>query len=127
MYSTAGRYVFKEDNIVRDARMYFRNDDEASMTRVTGFTGGTGTGLAAAPINPARGDEWQFVDTWLSRDANGGFSFTYRDGNRIPFGNVPFYFGIRESDAGRYRVAIMVEDMDGNDYFQFAPLEITPK
>lgn len=125
MYSTAGRYVFKEDNIVRDARMYFRNDDEASMTRVTGFTGGTGTGLAAAPINPARGDEWQFVDTWLSRDANGGFSFTYRDGNRIPFGNEPFYFGVRPSDAGRYRVVIMVEDMDGNDYFQFAPLEIT--
>lgn len=125
MYSTAGRYVFKEDNIVRDARMYFRNDDEASMTRVTGFTGGTGTGLATAPINPAWGDKWQFVDTWLSRDANGGFSFTYRDGNRIPFGNEPFYFGVRPSDAGRYRVAIMVEDMDGNDYFQFASLEIT--
>ena len=125
IYSTAGRYVFKEDDIVRDARMYFRNDDEATMTRVTGFTGGTGTGLAAAPINPAPGDEWQFVDTWLSRDANGSFSFSYRDGNRIPFGNEPFYFGVRPSDAGRYRVAIMVEDMDGNNYFQFAPLEIS--
>ena len=125
IYSTAGRYVFKEDGIMRDARMYFRNDDEATMTRVTGFTGGTGTGLAAAPINPAPGDEWQFVDTWLSRDANGSFSFSYRDGNRIPFGNEPFYFGVRPSDAGRYRVAIMVEDMDGNNYFQFAPLEIS--
>jgi len=124
IYSTAGRYVFKQDEITRDARMYFKNDDEAAMTRITGFTGGTATGLAAAPINPAPGDEWQFVDTWLSRNESGGFSFTYRDGNRIAFGKEPFYFGIRPSDSGQYRVAIMVQDMDGNYYFQFAPLTI---
>ncbi len=125
LYSSAGRYIFSEDDVNRDARMYFRNDEDARMTRMTGFTGGTNTGIAAAAINPQPGDEWQFLDTWLERSADGGFMFTYHEGNRLAFEDETFYFGIRPSDEGRYRVAIMVEDMDGNNYFQFAPLEIT--
>ncbi|NLF50204.1 MAG: hypothetical protein GX577_03625 [Leptolinea sp.] len=125
LYSSAGRYVFAGESATRDARMYFRNDEDARMTRITGFTGGTNTGIAAAAINPRQGDEWQFLDTWLERSADGGFMFTYHEGNRLAFEDEPFYFGIRPSNAGQYRVAIMVEDMDGNDYFQFAPLEIT--
>ncbi len=125
LYSNPGRYIFTEDGIIRDARMFFRNDEDAGMTRIAGFTGGTSTGVAAAAINPQAGDEWQFLDIWIEKTADGSFAFNYHDGNRLSFTGQPFYFGVRESDAGRYRVAIMVEDMDGNDYFQFAPLEIT--
>lgn len=126
IYSNPGRYIFTEDGLTRDARMYFRNDEPARMTHIIGYTGSINTGIAASAIHPVPGDEWQFLDSWLQRTDSGGFAFTYHDGNRIAFGDSPFYFGLRDAaEPAKYRVAIMVEDMDGNNYFQFAPLEIT--
>jgi hypothetical protein len=124
IFSSAGKYHFTEDKIVRDARMFFRNDT-TNMTRIDGFTGNPTSGIAVSSITPASGDMWEVLETWIVRDEKGKYAFSYHLSNTIPFGNIPFYFRQHDPDAGKYQVAILVKDMDGKDYFQFAPVIIT--
>jgi hypothetical protein len=123
IYSTAGKYRFIEDELIRDARMFFRNDT-TQMTRIIGYTGNPSSGIAVSPITPAAGDAWQVLETWIERTNDGKFEFSYHESNEIPFAGKPFYFRVNTPNEGKYRIAIMVKDMDGNDYFQFASLNL---
>lgn len=124
VYSAAGKYIFSEDKLIRDARMFFRNDT-TQMNRINGYTGSPTSGIAISPIHPAAGDSWQVLETWIEHTSDGKFKFSYHESNKIPFGNKPFYFAQQVPNNCKYRVAIMVKDMDGNDYYQFANLNIS--
>ena len=123
IYSAAGRYIFTEDELTRDARMFFRNDT-TQMSRINGFTESPTGGIVVSSITPAAGDMWRVLETWILRTSDNKFEFSYHDSNEIPFGAKPFYFRQQNPNEGKYRVAIMVKDMDGNDYYQFASLNI---
>ena len=49
-----------------------------------------------------------------------------REGNVLTFGGQPFVRGIapKGTEAGDYRVGVMVEDLDGYEWVSFAPLLI---
>jgi hypothetical protein len=64
------------------------------------------------------------IETWIVRDANKHYKIEYHEGWLLTFGSNVFYFGQHDPDPGNYLVAVMVEDMDGERYYEFAQLAI---
>jgi hypothetical protein len=125
IYSAIGRYISAEDKHTTDARMFLRNDT-TELRNITGYSGSLQTGLTAVDITPAQGDSWLNLETWIEKDAQGVYKITYHDGWEIPFADKKFYFRQAPPDPGNYLVAIMVEDMDGQRFYQFASFSIAP-
>jgi len=126
IYSTKGFYIFSDSGEKISARMYFYNNEDGEMRNIVGYFGSEESGIRTAEITPRKGDQFMFLDTWWEVDENGEFVDVLREGNVLTFGNTPFSQGITPQFVipGAYSIGVMVEDMDGNQSFSFAPVTV---
>jgi len=126
IYSVKGFYIYSGTGQKVSARMYFHGDKKGQMRDIVGYFGSNESGIAPAEIIPTAGDQFQFIDWWWEFDENGNVVDVLRDGNTLTFGSQPFTHGVTPEFVypGTYAVGIMVEDMDGNQTYSFAPLTI---
>ena len=125
-YFTEGWFTFAKTGERIEASMYFDNYGENQIRNIVGHTGAAGSVNIPSQITPKPGDKFTFLDTWWDVDANGNITDSYQEGNTLTFGNQPFSWGSQLPQAGEYSIGIMVEDMDGNLTFQFAPVTVSP-
>jgi hypothetical protein len=125
-YFTEGWYTFGKTGERIEATMYFDNYGENQIRNIVGHTGAAGSVSIPSQITPKPGDKFTFLDTWWDVDSKGNITDSYQEGNTLTFGNKPFSWGSQLPQAGEYSIGIMVEDMDGNLTFQFAPVTVSP-
>ena len=124
IYSVYGYYIYSDTGERVDARMNFYADRGGEMRDILGFTGSLESGVRAYVIRPRKGDRFMFIDTWWEQDANGNWVDVLYEGNELTFGDEPFTQGlaINSVERGEYRIGILVEDLDGNEWASFAPV-----
>ena len=96
------------------------------MRNIVGYFGNEEHGTAPAEINPKKGDQFTFLDSWWVVDEEGNVTDQLRDGNTLTFGDTPFQQGVSPKFVypGEYFIGIGVEDMDGNQTFSFSPVAL---
>jgi len=126
IYSVKGYYIYDDTGKQVDARMNFYADRGGEMRDIIGFVGSVETGIRSYPIQPRIGDQFMFIDTWWEQNQNGNWEDVLRAGNVLTFSGQPFVQGIalEGTEPGDYRIGVMVEDLDGNEWASFAPLTI---
>jgi len=126
IYSVKGFYVYSETGQKVSARMYFYNYGDNEMRNIVGYFGNEEHGTAPAEINPKKGDQFTFLDSWWVVDEEGDVTDQLRDGNTLTFGDTLFQQGGTPEFVypGEYFLGIGVEDMDGNQTFSFSPVTL---
>jgi len=125
LYFVEGWYIHSETGEKIEAKMYFHNYGDNVIHNIIAYPIGNDTIASPRALFPKPGDQFMMLDTWWTIDNNGQVVDSYQEGNILTFGDEPFYFGtFGDADPGEYAVGIMVEDMDGNLTYQFAPITI---
>ena len=122
MYFVEGWYLYTETGEKIEATMYFNNFGEDLIRNIIVNPVGADSVIMPRTLKPQPGDQFIMLDTWWTIDNNGQIKDSYQEGNVLTFVDQPFYFVTGPTDVGEYVVGIMVEDMDGNNTFEFAPL-----
>jgi hypothetical protein len=125
LYYVEGWYVYADTGARVDAAMYFNNQGENLIRNIIANPVGNDSIVSPSPLIPKPGDQFLTVNTVLSFDDSGDFTFEYQEGNTLTFGDQPLYYGtFGDADPGEYAVGIMVKDMDGNMTWQFTPVTV---
>ena len=122
-----GWYIYADTGKRVEATMYLYNHPDFEVRNIIGhFTDASGHS-SVSDIIPKRGDHFMVVDTWWKLGTGGKPVTSYTEGQVITFNDQAVFWASAYPIPGEYRVGIMVQDMDGNLTFQFAPLTITKK
>lgn len=122
VYSVEGIYTYASGEQIQ-SRMYFQNGE---MVSVFGFTSESG-GNSGAPreILPTSGDSFTVLEYWNDLDSEGNVTnTTYEPGKTLTFSGQPFTWEVLDAAAGDYVIGYIVEDLDGNSKFVFAPVTV---
>ncbi|HEY5270796.1 MAG TPA: hypothetical protein VII97_10695, partial [Anaerolineales bacterium] len=125
LYYVEGFYVYSETGKRIRASMYFYNQGDYLIRNIIANPVGNDSIVSPSALIPRPGDQFLTVNTVLTANDSGKIQDTYYEGYTMTFGDQPFYiqkFG--DPSPGEYRVGIIVEDMDGNKTFQFAPVTV---
>ena len=125
LYFVEGWYIDSYSNKKMEATMYFNNYADNLLHKIVVHSPGNDSISMAREIVPAPSDQFMMLDTWWTLDENGQIEDSYREGNLLDFTNESLYTASAgKADNGEYAIGIMVEDMDGIQNFQFAPIVI---
>ena len=113
-YSLEGIYTFAESQETRYANIYFSGGE---MTGVVGFMGEDGRG-APSEITPQEGDTFTILNTLISND------ITSVEGETLTFSGEPFTWEEIPAKAGQYVLGFIAEDLNGNSYEEYVPVEV---
>lgn len=120
VYSVMGIYTFASNGQQLYAIMQFLGDQ---MRDVLTYTESAGTG-AARRILPQAGDTFTVLDRWLSLSGSNKGQTYYTQGDTLTFGRERFYWLDADPEEGEYAVGVLVEDLDGNTYEQYAAIVV---
>jgi hypothetical protein len=123
IYTVRGTYKFVDTGTEMEAEMDFNGDGE--FQGVWGFTGDQNTAGAWHEITPQTGDTFTITEEWLDFDQNPDGEFVDYIGGTMTFGDAPFYMQAYDAFPGQYALAIGVEDLDGNTYWEFIYVTVT--
>lgn len=123
-YTVRGIYTFAESGNTRDAVMRFNGAGD--MQSVFGFAGANGSG-APREIIPTSGDTFTILEEWFEYDesADGTGQFVDYEGGTLTFGDKRFEMVPYYAYAGDYTLGIIVEDMNGDIYEEYADITVT--
>lgn len=122
IYQVWGTYTFTASSQSRAAVMYFNG--EGVMQNIFGFVDENGTG-APREITPGKGDQFTVEEEWYvfeGDDPEG--EFQYFDGGTLTFGSQRFKMISDDTLAGEYVVGIVIENLDGQTYEEFAEVSV---
>jgi hypothetical protein len=120
VYSVEGVYTFA-DGESRRARLYF---SDKVLRRAVGFSSEEAAG-APREILPQSGDRFTVLEKWLDLDAEGRVQqAAYQEGDTLVFGEETFTWVELDAAPGDYIVGFIVEDLDGNAFPVYAPVEV---
>ncbi|MEW5941399.1 MAG: hypothetical protein AB1750_17170, partial [Chloroflexota bacterium] len=122
VYTVRGLYTFAGTGTEVYAEMDF--DGYGNFLSVFGFEGDGGTG-APHEITPQPGDQFTIYEEWLEFDTNPDGEFVDYLGGTMTFGDQPFFWQPYYAYAGDYILGILVEDLNGNIYFEYALVTVT--
>ncbi|HEX7557254.1 MAG TPA: hypothetical protein VF338_11560, partial [Leptolinea sp.] len=123
IYSVDGIYHFVNGEPDRYARLFFNGD--GSMLKVMGFNSTESNG-PQHELTPAKGDKFNILAQWIPMNENGDeTATTYKESGVLTFGNTPWTWEEHAAAKGEYLVGIIAEDMDGNNYAEYA--QVTAK
>lgn len=121
VYTVDGIYTFGDGGGSRYARLYFSN---GSLRQVFGFTGDEFMG-SPREIIPQPGDQFTILERWMDLDASGKVSqMVNQEGSSLTFSDQTFTWEELWAAEGQYIIGYMVEDLDGNLYQAFAPIQV---
>ncbi len=123
IYTVRGTYTFIDTGTETEAEIDFNGDGD--MQSVWGFSGDENGSGTWHEINPQPGDTFNITDEWLDFDQNPDGEFVDYVGGTMTFGDTPFTMVPYYAFSGRYALAIGVEDLDGNIYWEFTEVTVT--
>lgn len=120
IYSVDGLYLFADGEPNRYARLFFNGDGE--LIQVMGFSGEDDSG-PQHEITPVEDDQVSIYSQSISlEEDNTGILLT--ESGTLTFGEIAWTWESMDADPGEYVIGIIVEDMDGNTYEEYAPLGV---
>lgn len=122
IYSVQGLYTFAESGKQVSAILLF---SAGELRQVFGFTNLDFTG-APREIIPSSGDTFTVLQQWIQLpETDGGEAeFFNQEGATFTFGEASFTWVEFEAPEGYYVVGIIVEDLDGNIYEEYADVVV---
>jgi hypothetical protein len=123
IYTVRGTYTFVDTGTEIDAEIDFNGDGD--MMSVWGFTGDENSTGAWHELTPQKGDTFTITEEWLDFDVNPDGEFNDYNGGTMTFGDTPFTMVPYYAFSGSYALAIGVEDLDGNTYWEFVDVTVT--
>lgn len=124
-YSVDGTYQFASDEADCFARLLF--DGEGKLVRVMGFQGSDDSG-AQTEIIPTNGDQFTILDQWIPvNDTTDELNYEQKPAGTLTFGDSPWTWESQDAPAGDYVVGVIVEDLDGNTYEEYALVTVLPE
>lgn len=127
MVFVEGWYIYADTGQRVEATMYLYNRPDFEMRKIIGRSVDERGNTIPSDILPKPGDQFMVVDTWWESDTDGDYTTKYYEGQTLTFGNQSVFWMSFYPLPGEYVVGIMVEDMDGFQTYQFAPLTITAR
>jgi hypothetical protein len=122
-YFVGGIYTFADTNNQRYAELIF--NATGALVKVMGYTNMDGTG-APREITPQNGDTFTVLEQWIQlNDAGEEVETVTEEGDTLTFGATPFTWEAVIAPAGSYEVGIIAEDLDGNQYAEYAEVNVT--
>ncbi len=119
-----GLYTYAGTGQRVEATMYLNNFD-GELRNIIGYFGNAEGIRSPREIIPRPGDQFVVLDQWWSYDENGNPRMDgYQEGRTLTFNNQSVFIVRGMPEPGEYRLGIMVEDMDGNRTWQFAPVTV---
>jgi hypothetical protein len=120
VYTVDGIYTFR-DGTNQSARLSFSN---GYLRQVFGFGSEDFTG-APHEITPESGDGFTVLERWMDLDSTGKVQGpATQEGKTLTFGSDTFTWKTLDAAAGDYIIGFIVEDLDGNSYESYAPIQV---
>ncbi len=114
-YSVDGIYTFADSGETMYAVMYFKSGE---MTGVFGFNGNATSTGAPRQITPEAGDQFTVLMETITED------ITMTEGETLTFGDENFYWEEVPAQPGQYLLGFIAEDLNGNTYEEYVPVEV---
>jgi hypothetical protein len=122
VYAVYGSYQYANGSAPDDAVLYFADGE---FLQAYAYTGENSNG-ALWEVLPTPGDVFTVVDTIMTEDENGVAMFSYQEGESFTFGESAPTWEAYSAPAGLYVVGFVAVDFEGNWYYAYAPVEVTP-
>jgi hypothetical protein len=120
-----GLYIYADMGQRVEATMYLYNRQDFELRNIIGYFGNAGEIRSPSEIIPKPGDQFMVWEEGWTIDGNGIPRMVgYREGYSLTFNDQSVFVGKLHPVSGEYQVGIMVEDMDGNRTWQFAPVTV---
>ncbi|MBN1320967.1 MAG: DUF4339 domain-containing protein [Thermoleophilia bacterium] len=123
IYTVRGTYTFVDTGTQIDAEIDFSGD--GSMQRVWGFTDDSSGAGTWHEISPRPGDTFTIIDEYLDFDEAPEGEFNDYEGGTMTFGDTPFTMVPYYVLPGSYSLAVGVEDLDGNTFWEFTEVTVS--
>ena len=121
VYTVEGIYTYADDGEQRPAEVQFRN---GVLAQIIGFNNDNEAG-APREILPQNGDRFTVTEQWLDLDASGQAARpAQQTGQTLTYNGTPWVWQDLIAAEGNYVVGFIIEDLDGNAYPVYTPIQV---